>query len=675
MNQNKDDVLNEIKKASQIIENLNKSITVLNINKENMTEEEYEEQIRLMNDELEKQRKIIDDNKKKLNEINNQTSTSKDESYEKLEADIYDAKQQFKKQKDYSEDGKFVSRSINVVNNSLLTINKLSNMASLYDEIPTKWAFKKSEIIREKARITDMSMEERKKKMDEICDFLDAEIEAIENNPSLSDEEKETEKQKKYAELSEKVYLIEEYPNLSQKEKDEKLDEELEIIDKAIYEDQKLAKKKMAHVMTMQILLLGRYLKKGYDSKEIYEALKILAEIKLDNKELEKYLKTTFDETLLRNPELQRIYIAYSEKQAYEEEKNEQLSPVKDGVDVIEELLDEAESKLDRNLLDKACKLIADLPNGDNKNDFQARAAQIDKLIKNQNENDGPVNDADLTSEDDPKPELPVINENSPKKTWKTYVALAAGIGVGATVFFTCGTVGVSVMAIAGGIAKMLISKRRKKLQMQRLNGELPVESVEEPMPGIKGKIQKLKEYFKSEEFCRDANWFLNGAIYTGLGLNIASSIYNFAAAKLAATPDTIPTPDSVITDGQPKLDPATTTTSDPMSGIKIGDNVGDYNVSVGHDTANWATTGSNTENLISEYVNEGSIFKRFAVMNPDGTVARMINTNGLSITDFCNQSGIDPSQIAVDVASKNGTSQAWVSVSELLKGVGGKGL
>ena len=52
-----------------------------------------------------------------------------------------------------------------------------------------------------------------------------------------------------------------------------------------------------------------------------------------------------------------------------------------------------------------------------------------------------------------------------------------------------------------------------------------------------------------------------------------------------------------------------------------------------------------------------------------------MINTNGLSIADFCNQSGIDPSQIAVDVASKNGTSQAWVSVSELVKGVGGKSL
>lgn len=340
----------------------------------------------------------------------------------------------------------------------------------------------------------------------------------------------------------------------------------------------------------------------------------------------------------------------------------------------ITDLLDKAEKDLDKSALDKAKDLISKLPNGDKKNAFEKKADEIDKLIKEKDGKD-PNGGSDSDDKDDPKPEQPIIEENAPKKTWKTYVSLAAGIGVGAAVFFTCGTVGVSVMAIAGGITKRLLAKRRRKLELQRLKGELPIEEVEEPLPGIKGKIQKLKNYFKSEEFCRDANWFLNGAIYTGLGLNIASSIYNLASAKFGAGVDTTPTPDTITTDVQPKLDPTTATNSDPMSGIKIGENVGDYNVSVGHDTASWATSGSHTENLISEYVNSGSIFKRFAVMNPDGTVGQMINTNGLSIADFCNQSGIDPSQIAVDVASKNGTSQAWVSVSELVKGVGGKSL
>ena len=358
------------------------------------------------------------------------------------------------------------------------------------------------------------------------------------------------------------------------------------------------------------------------------------------------------------------------------EELTKRLNAISDKIieKEITDLLDKAEKDLDKSALDKAKDLISKLPNEDKKRTFEKRADEIDKLIKEKDGKD-PNGGSDSDDKDDPKPEQPTIEENAPKKTWKTYVSLAAGIGVGAAVFFTCGTVGVSVMAIAGGITKRLLAKRRRKLELQRLKGELPIEEVEEPLPGIKGKIQKLKNYFKSEEFCRDANWFLNGAIYTGLGLNIASSIYNLASAKFGAGVDTTPTPDTVTTDVQPKLDPTTATNSDPMSGIKIGENVGDYNVSVGHDTASWATSGSHTENLISEYVNSGSIFKRFAVMNPDGTVGQMINTNGLSIADFCNQSGIDPSQIAVDVASKNGTSQAWVSVSELVKGVGGKSL
>lgn len=358
------------------------------------------------------------------------------------------------------------------------------------------------------------------------------------------------------------------------------------------------------------------------------------------------------------------------------EELTKRLNAISDKIieKEITDLLDKAEKDLDKSALDKAKDLISKLPNGDKKNAFEKKADEIDKLIKEKDGKD-PNGGSDSDDKDDPKPEQPTIEENAPKKTWKTYVSLAAGIGVGAAVFFTCGTVGVSVMAIAGGITKRLLAKRRRKLELQRLKGELPIEEVEEPLPGIKGKIQKLKNYFKSEEFCRDANWFLNGAIYTGLGLNIASSIYNLASAKFGAGVDTTPTPDTVTTDVQPKLDPTTATNSDPMSGIKIGENVGDYNVSVGHDTASWATSGSHTENLISEYVNSGSVFKRFAVMNPDGTVGQMINTNGLSIADFCNQSGIDPSQIAVDVASKNGTSQAWVSVSELVKGVGGKSL
>ncbi len=679
MNPSKETILEEINNAKIRTGQIDTALLDLEAKKDSMSNEEYENALNTLTEEKKRCEEFIAEANAKIKELEESPNLDIDDENPDLKEKIDLAEQEIKRQRDYSESGQFMERSNNIVKNSGKTLEKLSSMADEYNKIPMNLASKKAEIIREKENITSATIEERKAKMDNVYDAFEKEIEAIENNSSLTDEEKEQEKAKKQAELDEQIFLIEEYPNLSMKEQDAELDRELESIDKAIYEEQKLVKKKMAHVMTMQILLLGRYLKKGYQPKEIYEALKVLAEIKLDDKDLEKFMHNTFDETLLRNPELQRIYIAYSEKKAFDEEKDKnkktepEKNPVKTGVDAIEELLNEAEKKLDGKALDKACDLISKMPNGDDKNDLQARAAEIDKLIREKD------NDKDLGGDGDdldpPKPELPKIESNSPKKTWKTWVALAAGIGVGAAVFFTCGTVGVSVMAIAGGIAKRLIAKRRKKLEMQRLNGELPVESAEEPLPGIKGKIQKLKEYFKSEEFCRDATWFLNGAIYTGLGLNIASSIYNIASAHLNPTDvqPTNPTPNPT-----PDLTPVNNPTpvnTNPLDGIRIGDNVGGYNVSVGHDTASWATSGTHTESLISDYVNSGSIFKRFAVMNPDGSVGQIINTNGLSITDFCNQAGIDPSQIAVDVASKGGTSQAWVSTSELLKGVGGKTL
>lgn len=168
----------------------------------------------------------------------------------------------------------------------------------------------------------------------------------------------------------------------------------------------------------------------------------------------------------------------------------------------------------------------------------------------------------------------------------------------------------------------------------------------------------------------RDATWFLNGSIYTGLGLNVASSIYNFASQGnvLKGTDVSNSKTSSITATDQPKL-------SSPVDGIKIGENVGDYNVSVGHDTASWATNGMHTENLISEYVNGNSIFKQFRIVNPDGSLGAMVDTKGVSLTDFCNNYGVDPSQIAVDVANKDGVSQAWVSAAELLQKVGGKTL
>ena len=106
--------------------------------------------------------------------------------------------------------------------------------------------------------------------------------------------------------------------------------------------------------------------------------------------------------------------------------------------------------------------------------------------------------------------------------------------------------------------------------------------------------------------------------------------------------------------------------------GIRIGEGVGDYNVSVGHISSDRAVMGLDTKPLLSQYVNKDSIFGRFASVNPDGSIGQVINTNGLSIEGFCATNGIDPSRVAVSVMDKAGTDQAWISASELVSGMGG---
>lgn len=560
----------------------------------------------------------------------------------------------------------FVPVKSDLVKKANEAVSNLKDMAKSYAQTESNYAKLRHDIIREKnekVKFNDQLIEDAKANMEN-------EIESIRRNPNLTEEEKDSLISERQKEASDAIEDLNTYTGMTDKELDDSINKEFEAIDDAIAKDKKAQIKVMTHYMKLRVDLIGRYYSKGSSAKEAYEALKVLAQIELEDKELQRILRVAFDEALMRNKEMHKIYISYSEKASYDEQAKGDSIDDLTGVDLIDEYLNQAEKNYDRNALDKACDLINKMPEGDEKNDLQARAAEIDQKIKEHEKNS--------VKDDDPEtPENPVIIENAPKKTWKTWAMLAAGIGVGAAVFFTCGTVGVSVLAISGGIAKRLITKRRKKLEAQRLSGELPVEEVTEPEPGIKGKIEQLKKYFKSEEFCRDATWFLNGAIYTGLGLNVASSIYNLAQAKLGAADSVTAT---VQPHGEPTLpDPSQVTPTkvvqDPTSGIKIGGNVGDYNVSVGHDTASWATGGTHTENLISKYVNGDSIFKSFRVVNPDGSLGQAINTNGLSITDFCNQTGVDPSQIAVDVANKNGASQAWVSVEELLKGVGGKSL
>lgn len=322
----------------------------------------------------------------------------------------------------------------------------------------------------------------------------------------------------------------------------------------------------------------------------------------------------------------------------------------------ITELLDKAEKDLDKDALDAARKLIEKLPEGEKKEEFKARADKISALIKK-----GGTGGGGGTDTEDPEP--PKKIENSPKKTWKTWVALAAGVGIGVGVFYVFGGMGVTAMALVGGLSKFMLKKRRKKLELQRLNGELPVENIEEPLPGIKGIIQKVKAYFKSEEFCRDAEWLINGAIYTGMALNMASMIKDMVIA--AKTPE-IPIGDDMVT----SPDITGTQPDAALDAIRPGASVEGYDLTKGYDTADWALNGTHAETLNSTYINgQNSMMGGLRVTNLDGTHT-YITDSSISVNDLVNK-GVDIKDIAVNVVrAKDGAAQAWKPAMDFTESV-----
>lgn len=284
----------------------------------------------------------------------------------------------------------------------------------------------------------------------------------------------------------------------------------------------------------------------------------------------------------------------------------------------------------------------------------------------------------------DDEPVMPNVKSNKPKITWKTVLHVAAGIGIGAAVFFTTGPLGVGVMSLAGGLANKFLKQRRNEIaRLNSLGISTKINTVVEPRPGIKGLVDRVKNKFRTEEGLRDMSWMINSAIITGTTLTVASTVNNLIQARNAAVPSTQPTPQTNTPSVEPKVTPEPTplnATPEPVvqqpvsqyDGIRIGEGVGDYNVSVGHISSDRAVMGLDSKPLLSQYVNKDSIFGRFASVNPDGSIGQVINTNGLSIEEFCATNGIDPSRVAVSVMDKAGTDQAWISASELVSGMGG---
>lgn len=673
----------------------------------------------------------------------------------------------------------FDDKNIDIERTSKEFTDKIKELETKYEMIPRKYDEERTRIVRDLNRIFNATPEERERMLEEQYDRLDKELEEIKNNLKLT----EAEKEEKYKEIDKKLqeitYEINELPNKSQKEQEKYLENALyEMIDVSIVVDQRLVEKKLKELVEKRVAYLNRlYTVKGYKQEDVYEALKVMAEFKLENKKLNDIYSKAFDEALRYHPILENVYISYSEKNqeinfdvnkrvinvdslgkdwefadATLSETNvkvkgdveavkgvsrieayvdlSKLSNPTEGVNQLDEVqlvaLDKDGNMLNVNIEPKTISanvmlnvlkkddiqkpVEAELTNADvigDKNELNVTLSSNSVKIKGDlastvasvkapidvsrigdptigehtlngvnlvaYDKDGNPVDVDLeppvvdaTLSISKKIEKPTDIEKNPKKTWQTWLALAAGIGLGAAVAFGVGPVGVTVMTVAGGIANKFVNKKRQQLRAQRLAGTLPVEEVIDSK-GIKAKFEQLKRYMKSERGLRDLSWFLNGAIYSGLGFSLAKSIYGLAASKFGPEPEPIPDEPEPIP-GEPEPIPDGPEPA-PTDDIVLGESIGNAEYGVGYDSALQAYNGEGAENLLTEYINSESTFDSFAVINENGQISQIIDTPGISVTDFATENGIDLSNIIVNTG-KYGTPQTWNAATQVLEAV-----
>ena len=277
-----------------------------------------------------------------------------------------------------------------------------------------------------------------------------------------------------------------------------------------------------------------------------------------------------------------------------------------------------------------------------------------------------------------------IVRDVTPDKI----AALVIGGAIGISVSLAFGHVGVMVMDLGIVLAKSKIKNQiiaNQELEIKRLKGEIEAENIEQPSNALLDKIKnsKVGQYFQSEEGLQALSWGLNAALIAGTATEIGKTIYNAKVApKTTNSVTSTPKAEAAAPEPQVTTQPATPTPESVIQaptpatpnyeGIKLGNQVGNYNVSHGYDTASYAVNNINRESLISNIVTKDSVFKRFAILNQDGTVAQIINTPGTSLADLASQYGAE--NIAVDVANSSGVSQAWTTATDLISTVG-KGL
>lgn len=191
--------------------------------------------------------------------------------------------------------------------------------------------------------------------------------------------------------------------------------------------------------------------------------------------------------------------------------------------------------------INKAIKAIEELKDEKKKKELKDKLNSI-KQIKDSNEDkkepntdkdgdSGNDNKDDKDKEEDLDKDLivPEVEENKPAITWKKVISLAAGVGIGSGIALALGPSGVFGLAAAGVVANVIIAKKLKVPEEERLSKLHKVEMIEDPKnfkERFRNKINKARIYFNSDEGLKNLRCTINAAIVSGGIATVAINPY-----------------------------------------------------------------------------------------------------------------------------------------------------
>lgn len=232
-------------------------------------------------------------------------------------------------------------------------------------------------------------------------------------------------------------------------------------------------------------------------------------------------------------------------------DKPEKKSPVNSD-DLENKKYEEAKKLVDIALktqkgddINKAIKAIEELKDEKKKKELKDKLNSI-KQIKDSNEDkkepntdkdgdsgndnkDDKDKEEDLDKDEDKDLIVPEVEENKPAITWKKVISLAAGVGIGAGIALALGPSGVFGFAVAGVVANVIIAKKLKVPEEERLSKLHKVEMIEDPKnfkERFRNKINKARIYFNSDEGLKNLRCTINAAIVSGGIATVAINPY-----------------------------------------------------------------------------------------------------------------------------------------------------